>query len=90
MDDPDAWSVVSLDALCREIGTEVFFSKQHAEVARAVAVCEACPITKRCLDQALEAESARSSTLLHGIFGGLTADQRRPLVRRRRRQRRTT
>jgi hypothetical protein len=52
--------------------------KDGSRVERAVAVCWAeCPVRAACLDEALLVETAST---LHGIRGGLTADERRVMV----------
>jgi WhiB family transcriptional regulator, redox-sensing transcriptional regulator len=44
-------------------------------VARAKTVCAGCPVKRQCLDDAMD------NGLAEGIFGGLTADERRNLRR---------
>jgi WhiB family transcriptional regulator, redox-sensing transcriptional regulator len=68
-------------ALCAEVDPELFFpEKGHNDIARAAKrVCAACPVTAECLNFAflIGADS--------GIFGGTTAEERRALLRQRRR-----
>ena len=68
------------DALCTEVGGEVWFPEKgdHGEAARAKAICNRCDVTTQCLDYALRNHEK------HGIFGGLSPDQRRRLNTRRR------
>jgi len=67
-------------AACVVEDPELFFpvssigSVYTAQVTRAKAVCDECPVRPECLSEALVA-------LPHGIAGGLTADERRDLRR---------
>lgn len=56
---------------CAEHDPDWWFEEQH--FARAVEVCQHCPVRTRCLDRALEA----GETL--GVWGGLTPAQREVL-----------
>lgn len=74
-------------ARCRNEDPELFYplgeGRAFAEqIAEAKEVCEACPVRAECLEDAL----ARREP--DGIWGGLTADERRALLRRQRDQRR--
>ena len=79
-----AWRV---QAACRNLDTNLFFPSgdtgealDQADQARAV--CAQCPVQVDCVEFAL-------ATNQHdGIFGGLTAEERRSLRRRRARERR--
>ena len=42
--------------------------------ARAIAICNGCPVRQECLDDAIKHRDA------HSIAGGLTPRQRRPLI----------
>ncbi|MEU6034012.1 WhiB family transcriptional regulator [Actinomadura sp. NPDC047616] len=73
-------------AACKGMDTDIFFPEDSgwtgAEQAdRAKAVCHACPVEADCLDFAL------LDWRLDGIWGGMTAEERR--AERRRRQRAT-
>lgn len=50
----------------------------HIAAGPAVAVCQTCPVAVQCLEWAV------STRQEHGIWGGLTTDQRAPLIRRSR------
>lgn len=69
-------------AACRDHDPELFFPiathgpTNVAQVAAAKAVCHSCPVTLDCLTEAL-------TRIPDGIAGGLTADERRSLARRR-------
>jgi WhiB family redox-sensing transcriptional regulator len=65
-------------ARCRYEDPELFFpigisptALQQAEEARAV--CQSCPLVEACLEWALETREP------FGVFGGMTADERRDL-----------
>lgn len=60
-----------------EEDTETLFS---LKVLNAKAICQACPLTKSCLEYALKTSS------LQGIWGGTTKHERK-LIRRRLRAR---
>ncbi|NIH87879.1 WhiB family transcriptional regulator [Amycolatopsis granulosa] len=71
-------------AACRDEDPELFFPVSEMgpgarQVARAKAVCASCPVRAECLAYALDAG------LDNGIFGGTTEQERRSLIRSRRR-----
>jgi WhiB family transcriptional regulator, redox-sensing transcriptional regulator len=62
-------------AACRSIDPDLFFpvssaGKSLEQVAEARAVCARCLVRSRCLEFALRTRQA------HGIWGGLTAQER--------------
>jgi WhiB family transcriptional regulator, redox-sensing transcriptional regulator len=57
-------------ALCRDMGTAVFFPARGESSKPALAVCGPCPVRADCLAEAIAEE------LDHGIRGGLTARAR--------------
>lgn len=65
-------------AECRAVDPDTFFpaSDRGPEVAQAKAVCAGCPVRRECLDEALR-------RIPDGIAGGLTAAERRTLLRGR-------
>jgi WhiB family redox-sensing transcriptional regulator len=68
-------------AACRDADPELFFPDGDARAARAQVktaklICRGCPVRATCLTWAL------ASGQQHGIWGGLTEDQRRGLNRR--------
>lgn len=74
------------DAACRGSDPEMFFphngySETHPDVLAAKATCRACPVKTACLQWALDVRDD------HAVLGGLTAHERRSLVRRIRRGR---
>lgn len=72
------------NAACAGLDPELFFSSEEVEnrqerrerEAAAKAVCGRCTVVDDCLAYALEARER------YGIWGGLTADERRELGRR--------
>ena len=68
-------------ARCRGVDPQVFHPAEEDEVAAdaAKAICEQCPVREACLEFAI---SAREKD---GVWGGMTARERRRLVRQRRR-----
>jgi WhiB family redox-sensing transcriptional regulator len=69
-------------AACYGMDTNLFFPEVATRADAAVAVCAACPVAAECLVDNLKE--------LHGVFGGLTPDERiavrrgRPVRTRRR------
>lgn len=67
------------DALCAQVSPDMFFPEKSKGVAKAaIRVCEACPVRDECLRYALE------NRFDDGIFGGLTPNGRRKLLRKAR------
>jgi WhiB family transcriptional regulator, redox-sensing transcriptional regulator len=65
-------------AACREIPVEFFFPPAEQEADEAKAICAMCEVRQPCLEFAIQ-EGER-----FGIWGGLTTQERRSLVARRR------
>jgi len=63
-------------ASCAEADPDAFFPEKGGSTRKARQVCAACPVAAQCLDYALEREEP------FGIWGGMTASQRRQLLRR--------
>ncbi len=72
---PSEWTQ---QARCAGEDPEMWFSVIPSEQARAVAICQECPVQAACLSEALASNA-------EGIWGGLTEDEIRSLKRRRRR-----
>jgi WhiB family redox-sensing transcriptional regulator len=68
-------------ARCRGIDPQVFHPAEDDEVGAAAAkeICEVCPVREPCLEFAI------STREKDGVWGGLTARERRRLIRQRRR-----
>lgn len=66
------------DALCREVGTEIFFPDKGTTAEEARSICRACPVRYECLSHALHLE-ANGVWQVTGIWGGLTPRERRAL-----------
>lgn len=64
-------------AACRGMDVEVFFPEagRQLQVRAAKQVCARCPVTAECLADALE------SGLSHGVWGGLSARERKKMTR---------
>jgi len=60
-------------AACRSADLEVFFPGRGEPAEPARQICAGCPVRQPCLDYAL------SHAITHGIWGGLTERDRRPL-----------
>jgi WhiB family redox-sensing transcriptional regulator len=72
-------------AACRSVDPELFFPVSEIgpagrQVARAKAVCSACRVRQPCLEYAL------STRQVHGVWGGLTEEERRAAAVRRERE----
>lgn len=76
-----AWSK---SAACAGMDTEIFFpSGSGARNNRlALAICRTCPVRDSRLDAALD-EEKHAAYGVYGIRGGLTAEERRQIIRRR-------
>ena len=66
------------DAACAEVTPDIFFPEQGgAPIAQVRAICESCPVRLVCLEYAV------SEHIGWGVWGGLTASERRRLRRAR-------
>ena len=63
------------DALCREYPDVPWFGQSLRSTKRAKAVCEKCLVRTECLSYAM------SDPTLDGVWGGLTARERRQLIK---------
>lgn len=61
------------DALCAEVGMDMFFPEVGGSNRDAQRICAECPVRVQCLAYGMGEE--------HGIWGGLSALQRRRLRR---------
>src|SRR5262245_43068856 len=70
-----------MEAACRGVDTETFFGTTHASVARAKGICGRCLVQSDCLPALDEMEGDLGTKMVHGIWGGLTPEER--ITRRR-------
>ena len=70
-------------AVCASVEPELFYPapQEHVRRRQAKAVCKSCPVVNECLQWALESGQD------HGVWGGLSEDERRTLKRRNARAR---
>jgi WhiB family transcriptional regulator, redox-sensing transcriptional regulator len=66
-------------AACRGLDPEIFYPATEEEAVVAKAVCEVCSIRQACLEHAL------GSRERDGVWGGATEEERRRIIRQRRR-----
>lgn len=72
----------SPDALCsKEETPDLWFSERKAAVQLAKSICNRCDIRQQCLSDALEYE-ALGQTMMAGVLGGMTPQERGKLRRR--------
>lgn len=69
---PPEWPA---DVACRETDTAVFFTGRGGNHAAAREICGRCPAVELCAEWALE----QSADKLHGVWGGLSRDERRAI-----------
>ena len=67
---------------CGSAEADLFFpislsASNEAQVAQAKAICARCLVRRECLDFAIQTRQ------MHGIWGGLTEEERYPAVRAR-------
>lgn len=67
-------------AVCGETDPEAYFVEKGGSTRPAKRVCAGCPVRQECLDYALEHDEA------FGVWGGLSARERRDIARSRRRE----
>ena len=68
-----AWTGWRYRAACRGADLSVFFPGRGESAGPARQICAGCPVRQSCLEYAL------SHGITHGIWGGLTERDRRPL-----------
>lgn len=68
------------DAACREIGGDSFYPEQGESNAEAKRICFRCPVRAECLEEALGHHKTYGGW---GLWGGVTEDERRRMVRDR-------
>jgi len=65
------------EALCQQVGGDMFYSEVGEDTERAKAVCRGCLVRLPCLEYALEIDDR------DGIFGGFSERPRRRIARQR-------
>ena len=68
------------DALCAQVGTEIFFPESGQSPKDAIKVCERCTVINECLTHAITLNNSSPLTVT-GVWGGTTERQRRQLRR---------
>lgn len=66
-------------AACAGQPLAVFYGSGPSD--RALQVCANCPVVAPCLAEALRAEAAVDAGVSFGVRGGMTARQRRKIIR---------
>ncbi len=66
-------------ALCAQTDPDIFFPEKGGSTTPATSVCSACSVRSQCLDYAI------SHDIRHGIWGGMSDNDRRRISRERRR-----
>lgn len=74
----DATPEWTLDALCAEVGIDLFFVEKGGSPRAAKSLCSRCPVAGECLEYALDFE--KDHAYLYGVFGGLAPRQRHALL----------
>jgi len=67
---PPVWT---LDALCTQIGGDLWFPPRGGDQSQAKRVCAECPVAAQCLQYAIDIN------VEHGIWAGLPASKIRKL-----------
>lgn len=68
-------------ALCAQTDPDVFFPEKGGSTAPATSICTRCEVRADCLEYAI------SNDIRHGIWGGMSDNDRRRISRERRRAR---
>lgn len=75
-----AWHLAALcrrDKLPKDMSPDWWFSSSPYRRRVAAAYCADCPVRETCLEEALLAEGGKARDDRHGIYGGMSARQRR-------------
>ena len=70
------------DALCREVGGDLWHPDKGASADEARQICHRCPVEADCLEYAL-AHETRGRQASPGVWGGMSHTQRVRELRRR-------
>ena len=71
----------NFDLACRRHNPETWFDEEAVDIAKEF--CNACPIQDLCLKEAMLLEDGRALMSRHGVWGGLTPEERFELERSR-------
>lgn len=76
-------------AACLDRAPEIFFPRPSDRDGEneAIVICEICPVKAECLADAMAAETCRTTSRRHGIWGGKTPQQRYAMYRKEVRRR---
>jgi hypothetical protein len=74
-----------LHGACRHESKDTFFADDEFTVARAKKICSTCVVRPGCRDAELEVNRRDPSTII-GVFGGMSANERRVFIRNERSQ----
>ena len=66
---------ISEEALCAQSDPELWFEERTSLARDAISICSRCPVMEECRQFAIDNE------IDHGIWGGMTAKQRRREIR---------
>lgn len=66
-------------AACVDVPTHLFYPDKHHKAEAAKAVCARCPVREQCLNEAMSRRDP------HGVWGGLSPEERKSLRRERNR-----
>ncbi len=80
IDSPDVLAA----GLCVEHHRPDFWHPEPSDDATAqtaIEVCAECPVRDACLAFAMRSEGTKQTSARHGIYGGMTPEQRRSLYR---------
>lgn len=74
---------IAEQAICAQIGPEMFFPEkgESATARAAVAICLGCPVRRPCLAEALAIEGDAPGSLRHGVYGGHTPGERAQIAK---------
>lgn len=68
-------------AACQGWDTNIFFPERGQPTSQAKRICAECPVTRECL------QWAEDTLTFHGVFGGLSANERERIRRNKERTR---
>lgn len=68
-------------ALCAQTDPDIFFPEKGGSTAPATSICSQCEVRAECLEYAI------SNDIRHGIWGGMSDNDRRRISRERKRAR---